>query len=80
MNTPNGPPVLDQWEAEAKGYTDVSILESRVIALIDLIRKKDKALKELYEFPFKDSQTIKEALALTDKVGKAKGRTTEELK
>lgn len=53
MNTPKGSSVLDQWEAEAKEYlgpkcsneSDDSAYE-RILALIDLVRKKDEALNE----------------------------------
>lgn len=88
---------LDQWEAEAKNsvrlYKDNpdtlwTIDIKRILALIDLVRKKDEALKfyrnELSPFakgsgdwPVGIHNIAAEALALTDK---AEGRTTEDLK
>lgn len=92
--------ILDQWEAEAKDDLNVSgqrayskELLRKFLIIIDLVRKKDEALKvvsgiakyrietetaKLYDHDIQ--KFSEEALALTAKVGEAAGRTTKELK
>lgn len=59
MTTPNGPSVLDRWEAEAKELLNkkhdacdhpLEVFgdwrDKRILALIELVRKKDEALQD----------------------------------
>lgn len=67
---------LDQWEAEASGGYGQIVKDDRILALIDLIRKKDEKLKSIIvPCDHKYSQEcngcisdeiIREALALTE--------------
>lgn len=81
---------LDQWEAEAKAdfnlwqrhvdcgddMKDMQIEAQRILALIDLIRKKDEALKCVFEgdYPGKYSEWVsyqdelERALLLTEQL------------
>lgn len=38
---------LNEWEAEAKGIQHGTKSAERILALIDLVRKKDEVLKQL---------------------------------
>ncbi len=50
MDIPKGPSVLDQWEAEAAPLALLNDFNAlRLMAIIDLVRKKDEALKAMAE-------------------------------
>lgn len=69
--------IIDQWEAEYKKYVrQVRLtepkwegIESRMLTLIDLVRKKDAAIQYALG-PTRDVKVwkLKEALALTEKL------------
>lgn len=88
---------LSEWQAKAQDNVNrcLDIWEPdsddlKILTLIDLIRKKDKALEQVEMYGpdalwiDNDSQKaisiVQEALELTAKVGEAEGRTTEQLK
>lgn len=81
---------LDQWEAEAKKDRKIAKMNhtiydkddkaQRILALIDLVRKKDEALNIAVASLDRVPEEIYKALALTDKVGGAASDATEELK
>lgn len=78
MNQPKN--TLDQWEADAKikdisfnrrlkEFTEINGERKRILALIDLVRKKDEALKFAREFSsLRCESKIKEALELTEEL------------
>ena len=76
MNQPKN--TLDQWEAEAK-YGNYSIasgsliedeLDKRILALIDLVRKKDEALEQEAHDSHDPtlSKSLNAIIALTEKL------------
>lgn len=89
MSTPKGPSVLDQLEADIKkqyflndgmfppiGFPTgvIECLEDRILALIDLVRKKDEAFRNIADGPAENwignscRQEAKLALALTEEL------------
>lgn len=87
MNTPKGPSVLDQWEAKAKerikqlNFQQSPTYMNRILALIDLVREKDKKLVKMRLCALiLGEQNITRKIELMDKAAEEALALTEELK